>query len=58
MTKAGERKLTALAKHDFALGEAVFEASGWQIIAVLGGSRTLSRRSRRKAERLLREQRH
>ena len=55
VTKAGERRLQALAKHDFALAEAVFEASGWQIAAVLASRRTLSRRWRRQAERLLRK---
>ena len=57
-TKAGERRLKALAKHDHGLAEAVLEASGRQLAAVLATSRTLSRRMRRKLERLLREDRH
>jgi hypothetical protein len=57
VTKAGERKLTALAQHDFALAEAVFEASGRQIAAVLASSNELPRRLRRRGEKLLREDR-
>jgi hypothetical protein len=58
VTKAGKRRPKALAKHDFALAEAVFDASGRQIEAVLASSHMLSRRVRRKAEGLLREEQH
>jgi hypothetical protein len=38
VTNAGECRLKALAKHDFALAEAVFDAGGRQLAAVLAGS--------------------
>jgi hypothetical protein len=58
VTEAGERRLKSPAAHDRELLEALYEASGEVIATVLASEPTLSRRTRRRGERLLREGRH
>jgi hypothetical protein len=53
VTEAGERKLNALAAQDDALAQQLVDASGAGIEAMLAGHPRMSKRMRKRGERLL-----